>query len=112
MNMLGSIRVEGFRGIKNGLVDDLRQANILTGKNNSRKSAFLQSVYLFNKERNGDLIPSLDKKEMYWLYRLDVPIKYEISFNSRPYHFIYSQTREQKILHDVRSSGWEIEQRK
>jgi AAA15 family ATPase/GTPase len=105
MNMLGSIRVEGFKGIKNGLVDDIRQVNILTGKNNSGKSAFLQSIYLLNKERNKDLIPSLDDKEMYWLYRFDNPIKYEIRFNSRTYHYIYSRSREQRILHDIRDYG-------
>lgn len=69
--MLASFKVKGFKGIKQGEVDNLAQVNIITGKNNMGKSAFLQSMYLFNSDADGILIPGFKKSEMHWLFNAE-----------------------------------------
>ncbi|MGB9880575.1 MAG: AAA family ATPase [Anaerolineae bacterium] len=44
--MIESIHIRDFRGIQGGVMDRLRQFNILVGPNNSGKSAVLEALYL------------------------------------------------------------------
>ena len=44
--MIESVRVGGFRGIGEGVVEELEQVNIIVGKNNSGKSSFLEALFL------------------------------------------------------------------
>lgn len=50
--MIKSVRVEGFRGIREGLVDELEQVNVIVGKNNSGKSSFLEALFLFARYKH------------------------------------------------------------
>ena len=42
--MLKALRIENFRGIKKGALEDLAQINLLAGQNNSGKSTILESL--------------------------------------------------------------------
>lgn len=44
--MISSIRINGFRGIKNCELKDLSEINIFMGRNNSGKSSILEALYL------------------------------------------------------------------
>lgn len=99
--MIKSVEIEGFKGIKSGKIADCEQINILTGKNNSGKSAFLQALYFLNEGRVAALIPSFDQKEMFWAYDNNQPIKYQISFNKNKFNLIYSLQINKRIWIDV-----------
>jgi predicted ATP-dependent endonuclease of OLD family len=44
------IKIENFRGIATGNVDDLMPLSVLVGRNNSGKSTVLEALYLGNNE--------------------------------------------------------------
>lgn len=88
--MLESITIKGFKGIKTGIVSDLGQINIITGKNNQGKSAFLQSIYLLNKNKDQSIIPDFGTKEMFWMYDNEQFIDYQIEFNKKKFNMIFS----------------------
>ena len=99
--MLDNIKVEGFRGIKSGEISDLGQINIITGKNNSGKSAFLQSLYFLNENRDANVIPHFGEKEMFWAYKKGRPIRYNIEFNGKKFDIFYSEAVNNRICIDI-----------
>ena len=44
--MLSSLEIKNFKGIREGSISDLAQANILVGRNNSGKSTILDALLL------------------------------------------------------------------
>jgi AAA15 family ATPase/GTPase len=107
--MLESFSVKGFKGIRQGVVDNLGQVNIITGKNNMGKSAFLQSICLFN-EKCWKLIDNFKTTQMHWLYDPQREIEIEVQSNSRTFRFLFDDER--GILYDIRdlkSTGLEKE---
>ncbi len=44
--MLQSLTIHRFRGIREGVIQNLRAFNVLIGPNNSGKSALLELLYL------------------------------------------------------------------
>lgn len=89
MIMITRYRVKSFKGIKSCDISDLRQVNIITGKNNVGKSAFLQSLYLTTPTMDRSLIPFLDRPEMFWSYQ-PKEIEYEITFDGSLFHLFYA----------------------
>lgn len=87
--MIDSIQVQGFKGIKEGSISQFAQVNILTGKNNSGKSSFLQSLYFLNEDRDPATISNFGKKEMFWNYDDDKPIKHLLKINQNEFDMIY-----------------------
>ena len=51
--MYETLEISGFRGIKHAKFDDLGQINVLVGRNNSGKTAFLEAAYLLSAGRTG-----------------------------------------------------------
>jgi len=51
---LRSVRISGFRSLRDTGVDDLEAINTLVGRNNSGKSALLESIFLSTTVRLGD----------------------------------------------------------
>jgi len=49
--VIRSIKIAGFRGIREGFVDELEQVNIIIGKNNSGKSSILEALFLSAREK-------------------------------------------------------------
>ena len=47
------MEISEFRGIKHAKFDDLGQINVLVGRNNSGKTAFLEAAYLLSAGRTG-----------------------------------------------------------
>ncbi len=46
--MIRSIRLERFRGVQEGFIDDLRQVTLLIGRNGSGKSSILEALYMMS----------------------------------------------------------------
>jgi len=44
--MIRSIRLQRFRGVQEGFIDDLRQVTLLIGRNGSGKSSILEALYM------------------------------------------------------------------
>ncbi len=53
--MLSSFSVKNFRGFQNLTVEPLEQVNLIGGKNNSGKTAFLEAIFLFCGPNNPEL---------------------------------------------------------
>lgn len=51
--MYETLEISEFRGIKHAKFDDLGQINVLVGRNNSGKTAFLEAAYLLSAGRTG-----------------------------------------------------------
>ena len=51
--MYETLEISEFRGIKHAKFNDLGQINILVGRNNSGKTAFLEAAYLLSAGRTG-----------------------------------------------------------
>ena len=46
VNRIEKIKIENYRGIKNGSIEDLGDINVFLGKNGSGKSTILESIFL------------------------------------------------------------------
>jgi len=95
--MITSLKIERFRGIKEGRLDNLSRINLLVGSNNSGKSSILEAINLLysltNKEGafGEDIIENLARKRvrrpayypsLWYKYDDKSPIDYEIKFDN------------------------------
>ncbi len=53
---LKSIRIENFRGISKGILEDFQDINIFIGRNNTGKSSVLEALYLFLTDGHVDFL--------------------------------------------------------
>lgn len=80
--MYKKLTIENFRGIKSASFDDLRQFNIIIGKNNSSKTSILESIYLLCGPTNTELLTQTNRHRNFhmvfadllrvFFYRLDI----------------------------------------
>lgn len=70
--MFTSVRVEGYRGLGHGDLNDFRALNVFVGPNGSGKSALLESIFLAASESAGALAHMLDLRQetdpYHWMF--------------------------------------------
>src|SRR5919106_3422763 len=96
--MLSRIKIENFKTIRTGTVANLTNINIIIGKNNRGKSAFIEALYLLNSNREDKLIPSFNQAQMFWRYNVNSRIKYEIGYNGYEQEVLYNKGA---VLYDI-----------
>jgi len=73
---LRHVDIKGFRGFANFSARDVRQVNLIVGRNNAGKTSFLEAIYLLEAS-DGDPFWATSRDE-------DLPNRYLDLFNGRP----------------------------
>ena len=88
--MLKALRIENFRGIKKGVLEDLAQINLLAGQNNSGKSTILESLILARTPfKQEDLLG----RKLSYLQERRVG-----RYQERPYRFFHFQLESSNLI--------------
>jgi len=87
MNMLSGIKIKNFRGFKNISCQDFGRINILVGKNNVGKTAFLEAILLFFGRQNPSLAMTINGMRGLGSIKLETNINIESPWSSLFYNF-------------------------
>ncbi|RLF17918.1 MAG: hypothetical protein DRZ82_09195 [Thermoprotei archaeon] len=110
--MLKRIKILNFRGIKEGVIDDLKQVTLIIGKNGSGKSSILEALYavsayaedydeirgirkldyIINRRGNRGLWDDA-RQSIWYLQDVENPIIISLSLNSEEYEFTILNTK-------------------
>lgn len=75
--MINSINIKNFRGIKNGILKNFGKINLIIGGNNTGKSALLESLYLSSTAKEKAILKDERNKK----YRVMVPAPDYMGYN-------------------------------
>jgi 5S rRNA maturation endonuclease (ribonuclease M5) len=117
--MITSLSIQNFRGIEKTAIQDLGPINLFIGKNNSRKSSILESLYfakaafnpvgIFNDPVLRQLLmrrirrDSLDPREFFGKYRTDQHIEFDFGFAGVHVLIEVSYSNDNRLVYSIRS---------
>ncbi len=117
--MITSLSIQNFRGIEKTSISDLGPINLFIGRNNSRKSSILESLYftraafnpvgIFNDPVLHQLLmrrirrDSLDPREFFGKYRTDQRIEFDFGFTAAHVLIDVSYSNDNRLVYSMLS---------